>query len=84
MMWIEGHKESIKNKKLILRTLQRFRSEKLNVFTTETNKTVLSSNDDKRIQSIDSVETYAFGTSKDIVCQKEEIKCNNIIRQYRK
>ena len=84
MMWIEGHKESIKNKKLILRTLQRFRSEKLNVFTTETNKTVLSSNDDKRIQSIDSVETYAFGTSKDIVCQKEEIKCNNIIKQYRK
>ena len=84
MMWIEGHKESVKNKKLILRTLQRFRSEKLNVFTTETNKTVLSSNDDKRIQSIDSVETYAFGTSKDIVCQKEEIKCNNIIKQYRK
>ena len=83
-MWIEGHKESIKNNKLILRTLQRFRSEKLNVFTTETNKTVLSSNDDKRIQSIDSVETYAFGTSKDIVCQKEEIKCNNIIKQYRK
>ena len=83
-MWIEGHKESIKNKKLILRTLQRFRSEKLNVFTTETNKTVLSLNDDKRIQSIDSVETYAFGTSKDIVCQKEEIKCNNIIKQYRK
>ena len=83
-MWIEGHKESVKNKKLILRTLQRFRSEKLNVFTTETNKTVLSSNDDKRIQSIDSVETYAFGTSKDIVCQKEEIKCNNIIKQYRK
>ena len=83
-MWIEGHKESIKNNKLILRTLQRFRSEKLNVFTTETNKTVLSSNDDKRIQSIDSVEKYAFGTSKDIVCQKEEIKCNNIIKQYRK
>ena len=84
MMRIEDHKESIKNNKLILRTLQRFRSEKLNVFTTETNKTVLRSNDDKRIQSIDSVETYAFGTSKDIVCQKEEIKCNNIIRKYRK
>ena len=84
MMRIEDHKESIKNNKLILRTLQRFRSEKLNVFTTETNKTVLRSNDDKRIQSIHSVETYAFGTSKDIVCQKEEIKCNNIIRKYRK
>ena len=42
---------------------------------------VLSSNDDKRIQSIDFIETCAYGTSKDIVSQKEEIICNNIIKQ---
>ena len=36
---------------------------------------------DKRIQSIYSIETYAYGTSKDLVCKKEEIKCNNIIKQ---
>ena len=40
----------------------------------------LSSNDDKRIQSIDSKENYAHGTSKDLLCKKEEIKCNNIMK----
>ena len=36
-----------------------------------------------RIQSIDSIETYAYGTSKDLVSEKEVIKCNNIIKQYK-
>ena len=60
-------KEFIKNNKLILKTNQRFRSEKHNVYTEEINKVVLSSNDDKRMQSIDSIETYAHGISKDLV-----------------
>ena len=34
-----------------------FRSEKHNVFTEEINKIALSSNDGKRIQSIDLIET---------------------------
>ena len=33
------------------------------------------------MQSIDSAETYAYGTSKDLVREKEEIKFNNIITQ---
>ena len=37
------------------------------------------SNVDKGIKSNDSVETYAVGTSEDLVSKKEEIKCNNII-----
>ena len=36
------------------------------------------------MQSIDSLETYAYKTSKDLVCGKEEIKCNNIINRYKK
>ena len=35
------------------------------------------------MQSIDSIETYAYGTSKYLVSEKEEIKCNNIIKQYK-
>ena len=35
------------------------------------------------MQSIDSTEKYAHGTSKDLVCKKEEVKCNNIIKQYK-
>ena len=38
---------------------------------------------DKRVQSIDLIETYVYGTRKDLVCKKEEIKCNNIIKQYK-
>ena len=63
---------------------QRFKIERHNVFTEEINKIALSSNDDKRMQSIDSLETYAYGTSNDLVSDKEEIKCNNIIKWYKK
>ena len=68
---------------MILKTQQRFKSEKHNVFTEEFNKIALKSNDDKRMQSIDSIETYAYETSKDLVSEKEEIKCNNIIKPYK-
>ena len=43
--------------KLILKTQQIFKSEKHNVLTEEINKIVLSSND-KRMQTIDSIETF--------------------------
>ena len=32
------------------------------------------------MQSIDSIETYAYGTSKDLVSEKEKINCKNIIK----
>ena len=62
---------------------KRFRSEKHNVFTEEINKIALSSNDHKRAQSLDSMETYAHKASKDLVCTKEEIKFNNTLKQYK-
>ena len=46
------------------------------------NKIALSSNDDKRMQSIDLIETYAHGTCKGLICKKEKIKRDNIIKQY--
>ena len=66
-----------------MQTQQRFNCEMHNTFTEEINKTVLSLNDDKKMQSIDSIETYAYGTSKVLVSEKEEIKCNNIIKRYK-
>ena len=55
------------------------------VFTEEVNKIVLSFDDDKRMQSIDSIEIHihAYGTREDLICKKKEIKCNNIIEQYK-
>ena len=40
------------------------KNERHNVFTEGINKVVLSSNDNKRMKSIDSIETYAHETSK--------------------
>ena len=48
-------KHSKKNDKLILKSQQIFRSEKHIVFAEEVEKIALSTNDDKRIQSIDSI-----------------------------
>ena len=64
------NKKFITNNISILKTQQRFESERHNVFTEEINKIALSSNDDKRMQSIDSIETYAYGTRKDLVSEK--------------
>ena len=36
------------------------------------------------MQSIDSIETYANGMNKDLVNEKEKIKCNNMIKWYKK
>ena len=47
----------------------------------EINKNALSSNDDQRMQSINSIETHAYGTRKDLASEKEETKCNNIIKR---
>ena len=79
----EDRRQFIKNNQLILKTQQRFRSEK-HVSTEEINKISLSSSFDERIQSIDSMDTYAYGTSKDLIIKKKEIKCNIVIKQYKK
>ena len=63
----------MKNRRM-LKTRHSFKSEGHNVFTEEINKMTLSSNDDKKIQSINSIETYAYGTSKDHTCKKEKFK----------
>ena len=49
----------------------------------EIKKIALTSNDDKRIKSINSIETYAYRTSKDLIRKKEKNKRNNIINQYK-
>ena len=75
----ENHKEFMKSSKLISKSQQRFRSQKCNLFIEGTNKIILSANHDKKIQSIDVIETLAYGTRKDLLCRKEEVTCNNII-----
>ena len=54
-----------------------------NEFTREINKIALKYNDDKRMWSIDSIGRYVYEMKKNLVCNKEEIECNNVIKQYK-
>ena len=78
----EKNNEFIRNKRLTLKSWQRLRIEKQKVFTEEVNQIALSADDDKMMQSIDFIEAYAYGTSKDIIQKTEEIKYKNIINQF--
>ena len=78
------HKEFIKNNKLILTTKTVCKSLRYNVFIEEVNEIALRSNDNTRMKLIDLVETYTYGTNKDLVSEKERIKCKNRINQYKK
>ena len=33
------------------------------------------------MKPIDSVETYAYGTNKDLICKKQKAKCKKKIKQ---
>ena len=64
----------LKNRKELIKAI---------IFTEKTNNIALISNGYKRMHSIDSIETYAYGTSKNFVSEKEEVKCNNMIKRYK-
>ena len=52
----------LKNK-ATLKSQQRLKSERHDVYTEEINKIALSSNDDKRLQTFDRITSYTYGTS---------------------
>ena len=56
----KNHKQFIRKNKSTLKTQQRFKSERYNVFTEEIDKVALSSKNDKRTPSIGLIETYAY------------------------
>ena len=35
------------------------------------------------MQSVDSIEIHEYRMNKDLACKKKEIKCNNVIKQYK-
>ena len=70
---ITEKKKLTKINKLTLKAQQRLTSERHNIFNEFVNKMALSSNDDIRMQPIDSAETYAYGISKDLVSKKKKL-----------
>ena len=67
----ENYKDCLFNDKTILRLQQRSKSYHQKVYTEEVNKIALSSDDDKRLQTFDGIETYPYGTNAFKVCESE-------------
>ena len=69
----ENHKYLKKKKKINIKITAKIRREKHGTFTEENNEISWSANNDKRIQLIDWIKTYAYWTNKDLVCKNEEL-----------
>ena len=72
------YKDCLLNNEIILKSQQRFKSEKHDVYTEEVNKIALSSNDDKRLQTFDRTISYPYGTIATKVCKTELLSKVNI------
>ena len=57
------YKDCLFNDKIIIKSQQRFKSNHHKVYTEETNKIALSSNDDKSLQTFDRITTYPYGAN---------------------
>ena len=65
----KNYADPLFNDKVIVRSQQRFTSDRHKVYTEEVNKIALSSNDDKRIQTFDKVTTFPYGTNVFKLCE---------------
>ena len=69
------YKNCLLNNEIVLKSQQRFKSERHDVYTEETafdfEKIALSSNDDKRLQTFDRITSYPYGASAGKVCKTE-------------
>ena len=79
-LMFENYKDSLLNNKTILKSQLRFQSDHRDVYTEEVNKTALSSNHGKRLQTFDGVTTYLYGRHAFKVCESEILsRCLQLI-----
>ena len=67
----KDYKDCLFNNKIILKSQQRFKSDHHNVYTIEINKIALSSNGDKKLQTLDRVTACSYGALAVKVCESE-------------
>ena len=73
------YKDCLLNAKAVLKSQQRFKSERHDAYTEKVNKIALSSNNDKRLQTFDSITSYPHGTYIGKVCKTELLSKVNIM-----
>ena len=67
----ENYTDCLFNDKIILKSQQRSKSDHHKVYTDEVNKIALRSNDDKRLQTFNVIETYPYGNIAFKACESE-------------
>ena len=67
----KNYKDCQSHDEIILKSRQRFKSDRHNVYTDQINKTARSSNDDKRLQTSDKITAYPYGANAFKVCKSE-------------
>ena len=71
MLKFNDYKDCLLNIEIILKSQQRFKSERQNVYNEDANKITLSNYDDTRLQTYDRITSYPYGTSAGKVCKTE-------------
>ena len=69
-LMFQNFKDCLLNNKIVYRSQERFKCYNHDAYTEEVNKTAISNNDGKRIQTFDGIETYPYGTNFK-VCESE-------------
>ena len=67
----QNFKDCLSSNKNVYRSQKTFKSYNHDVYTEEVNKIALSTNDDKRLQTYNKIETYPCGTNAFKVCESE-------------
>ena len=78
MLKFNDYKDCLLINEILLKSQQRFKSERHDVYTKGINRIALSSNDDKRLQTFDRITLYPYGTSAGKVCKTELLNKLNI------
>ena len=78
LLKFNDYKDCLLNNKIVLKSQQRFKSERHDVYTEKINKIALSSNDNKRLQTFHKITPYPYGTSAGRVCKTELLSKVNI------
>ena len=71
MLKFSDCKDFLLNNEIILKSQQRFKSERHDVYAEDVNKIALSSDDDKTLETYDRITSYPYGTSSGKVCKTE-------------
>ena len=75
----ENYTDCLLNDKIILKSLQKFKSDHHKVYTEEANRIALINNDDKRLQTFDGTETYPYETNAIKVCGNKMLIVKDLI-----